>query len=850
MEENKCSHITRAKSGLFRFLFLCGALVCFAASVKAQTVGYFASPNNTPYGGANDRGGLNIGQTFTVANTNILVSNLGAYDFGGHGLNAAHTVTLFSNQTALASVTVPAGTSAILLNGFRFVPLATPVTLAPGTYSVVAYHMNGNGSGSDGYGDTGNPTYNGFNGTFNVQHVQTIYEFTANTSAYPGKGGNGLGTAAANLACASFIYTDPSPTTIAYTADPSGAQYGDDADSGPGLNIGHTFYVSNGGIEVFQLGVFDWQGDGLKAAHTVTLFSKVAGTCMPVAGGSVTVPAGKAAPLGNGFRFAPLAAPVTLPAGNYGIIVYQMNGNKANNDPYCEGNVSGFNAGFNASGNVGDTGFGPFVFDSNGSPEFPGGGANENFAVCSFTYAGLGTPSGSTVAYTASTNGPYGSNGNNNGLNIGHIFTVASTNIQISDLGVYDYAGDGLNAAHAVTLFANVGGTYVPVPGGSVTVPAGTSAPLLNGYRFRPLPMPVSLPPATYAVIAYQMNGSGNGSDAYSEVSGDNNTFFGGLSIYMNSPGTVYEFTTNASPGFPGTGGGTMGTSPDNLGCASFIYSLSTTSSMAAFGPIVTPSLAYTNIGQTVILTANAIGTQPMSYQWYYGNALTPIAGATNAKLILTNIQPIHQLGEEGIYTASASNAFGGPAMGAGSQVIVVPPVSAMKIMPLGDSITYGQGAPGGYRAPLYQLLTAANFNVNFVGTQNNNPTAWLPQPNHEGHSGCRIDQIQSGFLTWVNSVASPDLILLLIGTNDYGQNYNTATATNRLDQLITLIATNKPNAKLFVANLTLRTDNASTEAAIDTTFNPFVPGIVAKHAALGQQVYFVDMHSALAPRI
>ena len=351
------------------------AFTWLGAPAWAQKAAYFASASG-PYGGAANNSGLNIGQTFTVANTNLEVFSLGVYDFGGDGLKAAHDVILFSNQTAIASVTVPAGTAATLLHGFRFTSLGNPVTLLPGTYSVVAYQMNGTANNSDGYGDIGNPNHNGFNGTFNLQHVQTIFEFSGSANAYPGTGGGGLGTAA-NLAGASFTYRDPSSTSIAYTADPLTAKYGAAANNS-GLNIGHTFKVTGSGITVYQLGVFDYQGNGLAAAHDVTLFANQS----PLA--SVTVPAGTDAPLGNGFRFAPLATPITLAAGDYSIIVYQMNGDTTS-DPYCEDNASGFNAG----GNVTDAGYSPYVFDGNGSPEYPAGGANENFAVCSFTYSNL-----------------------------------------------------------------------------------------------------------------------------------------------------------------------------------------------------------------------------------------------------------------------------------------------------------------------------------------------------------------------------------------------------------------------------------------------------------------------------
>jgi lysophospholipase L1-like esterase len=169
-------------------------------------------------------------------------------------------------------------------------------------------------------------------------------------------------------------------------------------------------------------------------------------------------------------------------------------------------------------------------------------------------------------------------------------------------------------------------------------------------------------------------------------------------------------------------------------------------------------------------------------------------------------------------------------------------------IMPLGDSITWGYpNAPttGGYRLPLYQFLANENFTMDFVGTQVSTAPG-LPYPNHEGHSGYRIDQIDDPyFLGWVNTVASPDIILLLIGTNDIGQDDDPTNAINRLDAFISHITADRPNAKLVVANLLPRSDTTDNNE-INTLFNPFVPGVVAKHAANGEQVYFWDLHSQL----
>ncbi|MFY7695480.1 MAG: SGNH/GDSL hydrolase family protein [Cyanobium sp.] len=61
-----------------------------------------------------------------------------------------------------------------------------------------------------------------------------------------------------------------------------------------------------------------------------------------------------------------------------------------------------------------------------------------------------------------------------------------------------------------------------------------------------------------------------------------------------------------------------------------------------------------------------------------------------------------------------------------------------LRIMPMGDSITEGVGAPGGYRQPLYDLLTGKRYDVDFVGSKR---TAGDPtrDPHHWGISGVGI---------------------------------------------------------------------------------------------------------------
>ena len=88
------------------------------------------------------------------------------------------------------------------------------------------------------------------------------------------------------------------------------------------------------------------------------------------------------------------------------------------------------------------------------------------------------------------------------------------------------------------------------------------------------------------------------------------------------------------------------------------------------------------------------------------------------------------------------------------------PPI---RVLPLGDSITYGYPVPGGYRLPLYQLLTNAGYNVDFTGTQTDNGAPELFDPDHEGHPGWTIRGINSIVPDVLAATDDPDVILLLI---------------------------------------------------------------------------------------
>ena len=66
------------------------------------------------------------------------------------------------------------------------------------------------------------------------------------------------------------------------------------------------------------------------------------------------------------------------------------------------------------------------------------------------------------------------------------------------------------------------------------------------------------------------------------------------------------------------------------------------------------PQNQTNNAGGTAIFTVAAIGTMPLSYQWYYNNS-TPLLGHTGTQLLLSNITT----NDAGNYRCLVTNAFG-----------------------------------------------------------------------------------------------------------------------------------------------------------------------------------------------
>jgi len=213
--------------------------------------------------------------------------------------------------------------------------------------------------------------------------------------------------------------------------------------------------------------------------------------------------------------------------------------------------------------------------------------------------------------------------------------------------------------------------------------------------------------------------------------------------------------------------------------------------------------------------------------------------------------------------SGGSGGASGGS--GGGGSFDPCPASEPCKILPLGDSITWGINYGGGYRIKLFTHTSADNKKVTFVGYDTANPpnsaalsklgnasSMWVGK--HEGHSGWVIqedDDLVTGKSTANNDSVNykgkkvvadfgPHIVLVHLGTNDMYKGPN--GAPDRLGTLIDHIVADAPNALVVVASIVPFPSGASAV----TTFNKAVPGVVQQRASAGKHVIYVDMFAAL----
>ena len=180
----------------------------------------------------------------------------------------------------------------------------------------------------------------------------------------------------------------------------------------------------------------------------------------------------------------------------------------------------------------------------------------------------------------------------------------------------------------------------------------------------------------------------------------------------------------------------------------------------------------------------------------------------------------------------------GGAAGSSSVEYAPCPAAEPCRILPLGDSITYGFGYDGGYRVELFKRARAEGKSITFTGSLINGPLTVdgvsFPR-NNEGHSGWKINQLLSVLPTPALEPL-PNIILLMIGTNDLGENDAVADAPNRLGALLDELAVLAPDALIVVSTIIPLPSSKDV-----MTYNAAIAPIVQERRSAGRHILFVD---------
>lgn len=171
--------------------------------------------------------------------------------------------------------------------------------------------------------------------------------------------------------------------------------------------------------------------------------------------------------------------------------------------------------------------------------------------------------------------------------------------------------------------------------------------------------------------------------------------------------------------------------------------------------------------------------------------------------------------------------------------------VATYRIMPFGDSITYGCCSDytwgAGYRHYLDDNLRATGISFTLVGEQQ---AGVIPDPACECINGAVIQGftniVQQGLLARVSTTH----MLILLGTNNLYTTSDVQASLDLYNGLLDAIYAAAPSITVIAASVP--TNTRANDATVITPFNSGLLNIVNQRHTAGKSIYFADPHATM----
>ncbi|MDO6597633.1 GDSL-type esterase/lipase family protein [Oceanihabitans sp. 2_MG-2023] len=175
---------------------------------------------------------------------------------------------------------------------------------------------------------------------------------------------------------------------------------------------------------------------------------------------------------------------------------------------------------------------------------------------------------------------------------------------------------------------------------------------------------------------------------------------------------------------------------------------------------------------------------------------------------------------------------------------------NTITIMPLGDSRVEGATSNSvSYRYDLWKDLVSNEWDIDYVGTQNDNTSYPLLlgksfDPDHEGIGGFKSEDVLENIEEVMDDAGTPDVVLLGIGGNDLVRGIPVEEIIDNINQTIDILQNSNANITIFLERIAPGRSNVMTPDGI-TAYNSYLEQlatIALEQTNEASKIILVDM--------